>query len=93
MAELKIKLFDLSTKIVLQLNNGVTDSEKLKLYALFKQSKNGDCNINEPSNFFNPIDHTKWAAWLSLKGKPKFDAMDEYSNLTAKLVDKYGTRK
>lgn len=85
------KRFDLSAKMVQSLGNGVTDDELLKLYALYKQSNFGNCNIEQPSSF-NLKENAKWTAWNKLKGISQLDAMNKYSDLVLKLLDTYGTK-
>jgi acyl-CoA-binding protein len=53
----------------------------LKLYALYKQSTEGDVNIDSPSNPFDFVAKAKFTAWEELKGKPKEVAMQEYIDL------------
>ena len=57
----------------------------LQLYALYKQSTEGDINVEPPSNMFDLVGKAKFNAWESLKGKPKEAAMQEYVDLIAKL--------
>ncbi|OQP62532.1 acyl-CoA-binding protein [Niastella vici] len=57
----------------------------LQLYALYKQSTEGDINIEPPSNMFDLVGKAKFNAWESLKGKPKEAAMQEYVDLMGKL--------
>jgi len=45
------------------------DEQKLKLYALFKQSTVGDCNIEKPGVFFGWYRKAMWDEWNSLKEK------------------------
>ena len=57
----------------------------LKLYALFKQSTEGDINVEEPSNAFDFVAKAKYNAWESLKGNQKEGSMQEYINLVNSL--------
>ena len=57
----------------------------LQLYSLFKQSSEGDVNIDAPSNPFDFVAKAKYEAWEALKGKSKEDAMKEYIDLVSKL--------
>jgi diazepam-binding inhibitor (GABA receptor modulating acyl-CoA-binding protein) len=59
--------FDRAAEEVRQLKNKPTDSELLKLYALFKQGIVGDVNTDRPS-FFDLKGRAKWDAWNDLKG-------------------------
>lgn len=55
----------------------VSTDDKLKFYALFKQVTEGDCKTREPSRF-NVVAHSKWSAWMSMKGTTKEEAMKLY---------------
>lgn len=57
----------------------------LQLYSLYKQSTEGDVNIDPPSNPFDFVAKAKHDAWIRLKGKSKEDAMKEYVELVKKL--------
>jgi acyl-CoA-binding protein len=57
----------------------------LQLYSLYKQSTDGDVNIEAPSNPFDFVAKAKFNAWEELKGKSKEIAMQEYIDLITKL--------
>lgn len=57
----------------------------LQLYALYKQSTEGDVNIEAPSNPFDFVAKAKYNVWEELKGKSKEAAMQEYVDLVTKL--------
>ena len=57
----------------------------LQLYALYKQSSEGDINTEAPSNPFDFVAKAKYQAWETLKGKTKEAAMGEYVALVEKL--------
>jgi acyl-CoA-binding protein len=57
----------------------------LQLYSLYKQSTDGDVNIEAPSNPFDFVAKAKLNAWEELKGKSKEIAMQEYIDLITKL--------
>jgi acyl-CoA-binding protein len=57
----------------------------LQLYSLYKQSTDGDVNIEAPSNPFDFVAKAKFNAWEELKGKSKEVAMQEYIDLITKL--------
>ncbi|MCW3092598.1 MAG: acyl-coA-binding protein [Ferruginibacter sp.] len=73
----------------------VTDSKELpdkpgnnvllQLYSLYKQSTEGDINIDAPANPFDFVAKAKYTAWDELKGKTKGSAMQEYIDLVNKL--------
>lgn len=83
--------FELSVQLVNGLAKTPTDAELLKLYGLFKQSKEGDCKTDEPS-FLYVKERAKWNAWKECRGKKKDVAMSEYGDLALKMADKYGTK-
>lgn len=57
----------------------------LQLYSLYKQATEGDVNTEPPANPFDFVNKAKYEAWLSLKGKPKEEAMQQYTDLVKKL--------
>ena len=57
----------------------------LQLYSLYKQSMEGDINVDPPSNPFDFVSRAKFDAWEGLKGKTKEAAMQEYVDLIEKL--------
>lgn len=57
----------------------------LQLYSLYKQSTEGDVNVDPPSNPFDFVSRAKYEAWAGLKGKTKELAMQEYVDLINKL--------
>lgn len=57
----------------------------LQLYSLYKQSTEGDVNVDPPSNPFDFVSKAKYEAWASLKGKSKEESMNEYVALVNKL--------
>ena len=57
----------------------------LQLYSLYKQSTEGDVNVDAPNNSFDFVAKAKFNAWEELKGKPKEIAMQEYVNLVTRL--------
>lgn len=78
-----------------QFEKAVKDSETLPqrpsndtllmLYALYKQSTEGD-NVNTgPENPFDFVKKAKHEAWLAQKGKSSEEAMSEYIQLVEKL--------
>ena len=57
----------------------------LQLYALYKQSTEGDVQGEAPTNPFDFVGKAKYEAWEALKGKTKDTAMQEYVALVEKL--------
>lgn len=54
-----------------------SNSQKLKLYAFYKQATEGDVTGDCPS-IINMVERAKWSAWNAIKGKSKEDAMKGY---------------
>lgn len=59
----------------------------LQLYSLYKQATAGDNDSEPPSNPFDFVARAKYEAWLSIKGKSKETAMQEYIHLVNKLKE------
>ncbi len=57
----------------------------LKLYALYKQSTEGDVAGEAPSNPFDFVAKAKYNAWAELRGKSKETVMQEYISLVTTL--------
>ncbi|CCJ31037.1 unnamed protein product [Pneumocystis jirovecii] len=72
-----INEFKKAAESVKNLSSKPSDTELLKLYALYKQATEGDNNKKKPS-IFNPKEKYKWDAWNEEKGKSNEDAMKEY---------------
>ena len=53
------------------------NSQKLKLYAFYKQATEGDVTGECPS-IINMVERAKWQAWNAIKGKTKLEAMNGY---------------
>jgi acyl-CoA-binding protein len=56
----------------------MASEDQSRMTALLKQSTLGDCTADEPKEC---DEREKWAAWKSLKGMSRLDAMKEYINL------------
>lgn len=52
----------------------------LKIYALYKQATEGDCEGKRPG-FTDMVGRAKWDAWNEIKGTSKDDAMQQYVSL------------
>jgi diazepam-binding inhibitor (GABA receptor modulating acyl-CoA-binding protein) len=71
--------------------NSKTLSEKpdnetlLKLYALYKQSTEGDTQETGPANPFDFVAKFKHEAWAKLSGTSKDAAMQQYIDLVTQL--------
>lgn len=88
---LKYLIMDLQKQFEEATTNSKNLSEKpsnevlLQLYSLYKQATTGDVNSEPPSNPFDFVNKAKYDAWVSLKGKTKEAAMQEYVDLVNRL--------
>ena len=77
--------FDNAVAISKALPKRPGNEELLQLYALFKQSTEGDVSGDRPGGFdFKAI--AKFDAWEEQKGKSKEQAMKEYTALVERLL-------
>jgi acyl-CoA-binding protein len=69
-------------------NSGKTfdNDTLLNLYGYFKQSTEGDCNIESPL-FYQLKEKAKWDAWNNHKGIKKSHAMKKYIILVKTLLN------
>lgn len=56
----------------------------LKIYALYKQATEGDCEGKRPG-FGDMVGRAKFDAWAAVKGTAKNDAMQQYVDLIESL--------
>ena len=82
--ELK-EAFDTSVADSKTLSQKPSNDTLLQLYSLYKQSTEGDVNIDPPANPFDFVAKAKYEAWAGLKGKTSSEAMEEYIALVKKL--------
>ena len=82
MSDLK-KRFEQATKDVTKAKSDPGNEMKLRLYAHFKQSTDGDVTGEKPG-FTDFVGRAKYDAWAKLKGMSTDDAMNAY----IKLVDR-----
>lgn len=82
--DLKI-LFDQAAADSKNLSDRPSNDTLLQLYSLYKQSTEGDVNVDPPSNPFDFVSKAKFESWAGLKGKTKEAAMQEYIDLVNKL--------
>lgn len=59
----------------------------LRLYALYKQGRQGNVSGRRPG-FTDPVGRAKYDAWKRLRGKSQEAAMEEYVALVEKLKAK-----
>lgn len=67
------------------LNEKPSNETLLQLYSLYKQSTEGDVNMDPPSNPFDFVNKAKYEAWTALKGTTSENAMNQYVELVNKL--------
>jgi acyl-CoA-binding protein len=86
---------DIMSDLQARFENAVEDVEQLperpdndtllKLYALYKQGKEGDVSGPKPG-FFDFVGTAKYEAWAKLKGTRQDDAKQKYIDLVRKLL-------
>lgn len=81
------ELFDQAAAESKRLAEKPSNETLLQLYALYKQSTEGDNAGDPPSNPFDFVAKAKYEAWLGIKGKTKEAAMEEYISLVNKLKE------
>jgi len=59
-----------------------SNEEKLEVYSLYKQSTEGDINIDQPWAFQLEA-RAKWEAWNAKKGMSKAEAQQKYIDKVA----------
>lgn len=62
----------------------VEKEDQLKLYSLYQQAKIGDVKGRRPG-FTNLVYRAKYRAWEQLRGTSRFEAMQEFVQLTQSL--------
>lgn len=77
--------FEAAVNALQQLNDtNVSNQDKLKMYAFYKQAHEGDCNKKRPG-MFDVKGRAKWDAWNALKGTSQETAEAEYIALAKAL--------
>lgn len=79
------QLFEQAVADSKTLSDRPSNDTLLQLYALYKQSTEGDINTDPPSNPFDFVSKAKYEAWEKMKGKSKEEAMQAYIQLVNKL--------
>jgi acyl-CoA-binding protein len=72
---------------VVKLSEAPDNLIKLKLYALFKQSTDGDCTGARPG-MMDFVGRAKYDAWKEFEGKSKDEAMQLYIDTVEELKAK-----
>lgn len=65
--------------------NAVSNDDKLRLYALFKQGEQGPCEGGRPG-MFDPVGRAKYDAWKSLGNMSREDAKRQYVEQVTRLL-------
>ena len=69
--------FELAQKEVTELSEAPDNTAMLKLYGLYKQGKEGDCNGPRPG-IMEFIKRAKYDAWKELAGLSQDEAKEKY---------------
>jgi acyl-CoA-binding protein len=77
--------FDQAARDVQRLAKRPDNDTLLKLYALYKQAREGDLRRAQPG-FFDFVGTAKHAAWAQLNGVPAEEAMHRYIALVQQLL-------
>lgn len=78
--------FDIAADLVRGLVNNVNSDTFFKLYAYFKQSREGNIAFERPS-LLNIRGRKMWDAWKSKENMSKEDAMKKYIDLAYDLTN------
>jgi len=78
---LKIK-FKRASKRVWGLTERPSNNQLLELYALYKQSTEGDCQGKARGGL---KERAKWKAWNAISGMSQADAMERYCGIVDQL--------
>ena len=83
------KKFAAAAKDVQQFAKRPDDEDLLRLYALYKQSTEGDVTGDRPGAFALK-DRAKYDAWARIKGTDSTKAREQYVKLVERLKKAYG---
>jgi acyl-CoA-binding protein len=64
--------------------NGVSNEDKKKLYAHYKQATEGNINSERPG-IFDLVGRAKWESWSAIRDMPKHEAKQKYIDLVESL--------
>jgi len=82
-----VEEFNNSAKKIEQNIKNISDNDiLLKLYGLYKQAKEGDCNTECPS-LWDLKKKYKWEAWNNNKGMKKENAMKLYIKNVSQIIN------
>lgn len=77
--------FEIAIKAINHLSTKPSNDNLLKIYAFFKQSREGNISFERPS-ILNQKGRAKWDAWKKLENMDKQDAMANYIALAYSLT-------
>ena len=77
--------FDRAAKTVASTNRKLTNDQKLRVYALFKQSTVGANDARKPRLLEGMAKHAKWSAWNELGDLTRDEAKAAYVDLVTQL--------
>ena len=83
------KKFEAAAQSVQALGKRPDDADLLRLYALYKQSTEGDVKGDRPGAF-SVRDRAKYDAWARVKGTEGLKAREQYIKLVERLKKTYG---
>ena len=78
--------FEKAAQDVTALSQAPDNDVMLKLYALFKQGKQGDCEGKRPG-MMDFVKRAKFDAWKTLEGTSQENAMQKYIDVVNGLVE------
>lgn len=76
--------FERAGREVTELSQAPDNLTKLRLYAFFKQGKDGDCTGARPG-MLDMVGRAKYDAWKGLEGTSQDDAKQQYVDLVEEL--------
>ena len=82
--------FDRAAESMASTDLGLTNDQKLRVYALFKQATRGRCDQPKPRLLDGFARHAKWTAWNELGDTSRDDAKEAYVELVAELRRRHG---
>ena len=82
--------FDRAVESMTSTDLGLTNDQKLRVYALFKQATRGRCDQPKPRLLDGFARHAKWTAWNELGDTSRDDAKEAYVELVAELQRRRG---
>lgn len=77
-------MFDMTVTFIKESKYPASDQQKLQLYAYFKQTLFGDCNVPKPG-LLDFVGKAKWEAWNNAKGMSRPVAMQRYIATAVKV--------